>query len=615
MKYGTYSLIQIVGIFCIFMSGCFVSTYYVASKLGLPIELYSPFNIFVWNLDIGDDYPETLNIGMGIVIFGVIFSIIFSYLIGVLRSHKKSESNTFGSAKWMTDKELKKSNLVAREGVFLGKKNGSYLRHDGPEHVIAFAPTRSGKGVGLVIPTLLSWKGSVLVHDIKGENWQITSGWRSQFSHCIYFNPTSKLSAKFNPLYEVRKGDNEIRDVQNIADILVDPDGAADKRDHWSKTGHALLVATILHILYAEEDKTLSGVANFLSDPRRSIRETFDAMMKTNHLGDTVHPVVASSVREMLNKSDNELSGVLSTTMSFLGLYRDPIVASATSDSDFRVADLMNCENPLSLYLVVPPSDLSRTKPLIRLILNQVGRLLTEKEITSKESYKHRLLMMIDEFPTLGRLDFFESSLAYLAGYGVKCYLIAQSLNQIDKFYGRENAILDNCHTRVAFSSNDDRTSRRISDLLGQKTEVRQVVNHSGNKMQASLNHISVSSQESARALLTPGEIGTLPSTDSLIFQAGSPPVYAEKITYYNDPNFEKRLLEAPSLDSESYEDVPQKTKEIVWLNGDFVRQAELVTEEEYSEEDEIIEDIEGNEEEEFTHSEHKKSISEGLIL
>src|SRR5262249_15136598 len=154
------------------------------------------------------------------------------------------------------------------------------------------------------------------------------------------FNPTSRHTARFNPLLEIRQGDNEVRDAQNIADILVDPEGAHDHRDHWEKASHALLVAAILHVLYAERDKTLAGLAMLLSDPARSFDATLDVMLRTRHLGDRVHPVVASGVREVLDKSPNERSGVKSTAMDFLELYRDPLVAHATSASDFRLADL-----------------------------------------------------------------------------------------------------------------------------------------------------------------------------------------------------------------------------------------------------------------------------------
>jgi type IV secretion system protein VirD4 len=382
---------------------------------------------------------------------------------------------TYGSSRWATINEIRKAGLTQSAGVFLGRLKDSYLRHDGPEHVMAFAPTRSGKGVGLVVPTLLSWTGSAVIHDIKGENWQLTAGWRSTFSHTLLFNPTDSRSARYNPLLEVRKGPDEVRDVQNIADVLVDPEGALERRNHWEKTSHSLLVGAILHVLYAEEEKTLARVATFLSDPQRSFENTLRRMMATNHIGTKgnpkVHPVVASAAREVLNKSDNERSGVLSTAMSFLGLYRDPTVAATTSACDWRIADLMDAKHPVSLYLVIPPSDISRTKPLVRLILNQIGRRLTERlEGDPAKRRKHQLLMMLDEFPALGRLDFFETALAFMAGYGIRAYLIAQSLNQISKAYGENNAILDNCHVRIAFSSNDERTAKRISDSLGTAT-------------------------------------------------------------------------------------------------------------------------------------------------
>ena len=131
-----------------------------------------------------------------------------------------------------------------------------------------------GKGVGLVVPSLLTWPGSAIVHDIKGENWQLTAGFRAQHGRVLLFDPTNAKSSAYNPLLEVRRGEWEVRDVQNIADILVDPEGSLEKRNHWEKTSHALLVGAILHVLYAEEDKTLAGVAAFLSDPKRPIEST-----------------------------------------------------------------------------------------------------------------------------------------------------------------------------------------------------------------------------------------------------------------------------------------------------------------------------------------------------
>ncbi|MEE8616535.1 MAG: conjugal transfer protein TraG, partial [Roseateles sp.] len=469
---------------------------------------------------------------------------------------------TYGSARWANAEDIHKAGLDQPAGVFLGLHRQQYLRHEGPEHVLTFAPTRSGKGVGLVVPTLLSWPASAVIHDIKGENWSITAGWRSRFSHCLLFNPTDAKSSAYNPLLEVRRGAHEVRDVQNIADILVDPEGALERRNHWEKTSHALLVGAILHVLYAGEDKTLRGVANFLSDPACPFELTLHRMMTTPHIGGGPHLVVASAAREVLNKSDNERSGVLSTAMSFLGLYRDPTVAEVTSRCDWRIADLIAAEHPVSLYLVVPPSDISRTKPLIRLILNQIGRRLTESlDGSDGIARRHKLLLMLDEFPALGRLDFFETALAFMAGYGIRSFLIAQSLNQIDKAYGQNHSILDNCHVRVTFATNDERTAKRISETLGTATELRAQRNYAGHRLAPWLGHLMVSRQETARPLLTPGEVMQLPPDEAVVMVSSVAPIKAKKLRYYADSNFKRRVLPPPVLATLSmqgrYADVP----------------------------------------------------------
>jgi len=489
--------------------------------------------------------PHVFEHGAYIAAAGGFASVVVAIAMSVWRAREAQHADTYGSARWATEIEVRTAGLLGPDGTVLGQLGKAYVRHDGPEHVLCFAPTRSGKGVGLVVPTLLTWAGSVVVHDIKGENYGLTAGWRARFSRIVLFDPTNPDSDAYNPLLEVRRGPNEVRDVQNVADILVDPEGALEKRNHWEKTSHALLVGAILHVLYAQADKTLAGVANFLSDPKRPIETTLRAMMTTAHLGEAgPHPVIASAARELLNKSENERSGVLSTAMSFLGLYRDPVVAQVTRRCDWRIRDLVDDTQPVSLYLVVPPSDISRTKPLVRLILNQVGRRLTE-ELDDKRK-RHKLLLMLDEFPALGRLDFFESALAFMAGYGIRSFLIAQSLNQIEKAYGVNNAILDNCHVRVSFAANDERTAKRVSDALGTATEIRDARNYAGHRLSPWLGHLMVSRQETARPLLTPGEIMQLPPTDELVLVSGLAPIRAKKVRYYADRRLAARVLSLP---------------------------------------------------------------------
>jgi type IV secretion system protein VirD4 len=550
---------QILAVFAIVLSTTWSATQWTAWRLGFQPQLgaawfdlaglpvYPPPAFFWWWYFFDAYAPRVFLEGASIAASGGFAAIAVAIGMSVWRAREARHAETYGSARWAAASEVRVAGLLGPDGVILGRLDGDYLRHDGPEHVLCFAPTRSGKGVGLVVPSLLTWPGSAIVHDIKGENWQLTAGLRSRFGSVLLFDPTNAESAAYNPLLEVRRGEWEVRDVQNVADVLVDPEGSLERRNHWEKTSHSLLVGTILHVLYAEDDKTLAGVASFLSDPRRPIESTLVAMMTTPHLGrEGPHPVVASAARELLNKSDNERSGVLSTAMSFLGLYRDPVVAQVTRRCDWRIADIAGGETPSTLYLVVPPSDISRTKPLIRLILNQIGRRLTED--LKATDRRHRVLLMLDEFPALGRLDFFESALAFMAGYKLKSFLIAQSLNQIEKAYGANNSILDNCHVRVSFATNDERTAKRVSDALGIATEMRAMKNYAGHRLSPWLGHLMISRQETARPLMTAGEVMQLPPDDEIVMVAGVPPIRAKKARYFEDPRLAERILPPPNL-------------------------------------------------------------------
>ncbi|MDP0929705.1 conjugal transfer protein TraG [Paracoccus onubensis] len=552
---------QILIVSLIVLATTWMATQWVGWRLGFQPQLgpawfelagwpvYYPPALFWWWY-FYDAYAPRIFVEGGIIAAsGGFLAIAIAILMSVCRAREATDVDIFGSARWAEPAEIAQAGLLGPDGVVLGRYDRDYLRHDGPEHVLCFAPTRSGKGVGLVVPTLLTWPGSAIVHDIKGENWQLTAGFRAQHGRVLLFDPTNPRSSAYNPLLEVRRGEWEVRDVQNIADVLVDPEGSLERHNHWEKTSHSLLVGAILHVLYAEPDKTLAGVAAFLSDPRRPIETTLAAMMRTPHLGAAgPHPVIASAARELLNKAVNERSGVLSTAMSFLGLYRDPVVARVTRRCDWRIADLGAGGTPATLYLVVPPSDISRTKPLIRLVLNQIGRRLTE-DLHAKDR-GHRVLMMLDEFPALGRLDFFESALAFMAGYGIKAFLIAQSLNQIEKAYGSNNSILDNCHVRVCFATNDERTARRVSDSLGTATEKRAMRNYAGHRLAPWLGHLMVSRSDTARPLLTPGEVMQLPPEEEIVMVAGTPPVRAKKARYFEDARFRERLLPVPELET-----------------------------------------------------------------
>jgi type IV secretion system protein VirD4 len=532
-------------------------------KLG-GVSLFPPWACMEWYQRFHGRAPKVFDVVQAIAFVGGLASFLL-FMLGISRLRGRPASTAHGSARWATQAELRKVGMLDDAGVVLCqtndarfssrpdgkggtrwamKRGGKLIRHSGPEHVLVFAPTRSGKGIGTVVPTLLSWDASVVVYDIKKELWSLTAGWRRKFSHCWRFEPLAFDSVKYNPLLEIRRGDNEVRDAQTIAETLIDPDGAKEK-SHWTISGAALLTGAILHVLYAEEDKSLRGLAAFLSDPGRPARMTFEHMLSTQHRPSGPHPVVAQAARAMLSKSDPEMSSVMSTAQAALTLWADPVVSANTATSDFSISDLMNAASPVSLYLVVPPSDDLRLRPLIRLMLQQFGRRLTEKMEfgDGKRAYKHKLLLLLDEFPSLGRLSFFQTALAYSAGYGIKCMMICQSLAQLEEAYGQNNSILDNAHIRMTYTANCEKTARRISDQVGTSTMSKRTRNVSGKGLLGARS-VSEGEQEFARPLVTPDEVMRLPFDDAILTVGGVPAYRARKIMYYLDDRFAPRVKE-----------------------------------------------------------------------
>ncbi len=402
------------------------------------------------------------------------------------------------------------------------------------------------------------------MHDLKEENWAITAGWRKRAGHiCLKFDPTDTTgtSVKYNPLEQVRlRTDYEAEDVENIVHMILDPDGKG-LTDHWLRTGAALLTGTILHILYSEPNKTLRGVAGLLSDPGATMDETLAGMLKAEHdpsgaMGwrdfrgnpTRTHPLVAEGMREVLNKCEDERSSVISSAVTFLALYRNPVVAANTERSEFRLNDLMNHERPVSLYIVVPMASRDRLRPLIRLMLNQIVRnfttTMTYRDGRAVANYKHPLLLMLDEFPTLGRLEILAESLSLIAGYGLRACLIAQDISQIHGAYGHDESITSNCNTRVAFTPNRIESARWISAMAGETT-----VRHSHRTVSAS--GVSTSEPEIKRPMMTPDEVMGMDEDAALIFATGRPPIRAAKIRHFNQPLFKQRTMIPPPPQSD----------------------------------------------------------------
>jgi type IV secretion system protein VirD4 len=588
------------------------------------IQIYAPYKWFVWILHFGSS-PNPL-IRQPLLYSTLITAIGFAatlFIVALLNIHqnRKLTENTedlHGSARWANEEDIKQSGLTnQKHGVYIGAWHDEkadrleYLKHAGPEHILAFAPTRSGKGVGLVIPSLLGWEGSAVIFDIKGENWDRTAGYRVAAGHvCFRFAPVEEHSARFNPLAEVRIGTlREVSDAQNIAEMLCRSGKESSHDEHWIKSATSLITGLILHLCYVAKRKnrfaTLAELSNSLTPLMSDLtmpldlegmdeqqvnvaREYFSQVMRTPHVESTsywhlrdgqktlVHPVVLEKMQEMLNREDKEFSGVLSTAKTTLILYSDPLVQRSIEESDFTINDLKHFKYPVSLYLVVPPSDIERLKPLLRLIFTMAVNRLTEeleevrnsriKQALKKEEKftprpDHRLLLLIDEFPSLGKMPIFETAFAYIAGYGIKAYLITQDIEQIKDAYGNHESIISNCHIRIAYAPNKTETAEALSKMAGTTTILRAAVSYSGSRSSPLATNVSTNVDHISRPLITIDELMRLPGPVKegqgeaqrivspgamLIFIAGQKPIFGKQLLYFQDPTLSKRSAIRP---------------------------------------------------------------------
>lgn len=454
-----------------------------------------------------------------------------------------------GSARWATLADVRRAHLLPStrrgaitRGIIVGRWKSRILVDTGEGHVLVTAPTRGGKGTGVVVPTLLSWPKSTLIHDISGENWALTAGWRKSRGHIVLkFDPANpEGSIKYNPLSEIRIGtDHEYEDASAIAHALIYP-GGDQFGDYWHDAAIPLLIACILHVLHEGKDPTLHGVQWLFSNPEMTREATIKLLLKSTH------NLIASAMREFEGKAEKEASGVASQMMAVLELYRGPVIEKNTSCSEFRIDDLMNHDRPVDLYLIVHLKDQKRLRPLVRILIQQIlyhyTGSLTFKDGRAIAKYKHPLLMMLDEFPTLGRFEALETMMATVAKYGIRCCVVTQSLGQIEAVYGHNQSIVSNCATQVEYTPNDIKTAKEIAARAGVTTVRRE------QRSQSSNGYSTQSEPETSRDLLQAFEAITLHPDAALINVHGLPTIYARKLRYQHVPNLKKRVMEPPAV-------------------------------------------------------------------
>lgn len=502
---------------------------------------YPPWSIIAWRARFAAEEPRVFSAANALLLLGTALGLGAGVLLGGETGRRRRRG-------WGGLETAGAAGLLAGGGCIVGELDGRLLTTADLRPTLVTGGTRSGKGRGHVVPSLLSWTESALVHDPKGELWQTTAGWRARFSHAVCFNPRSLHSVRWNPLAEIQPGPAELAQVQRLVAILSDPGGVRDDEAIWDKSASEILEAVILHVLYTAEDdaKSLIKVRELLAD----LDDAADTMLKTLHRpaadGEPeTHPFIRTAVKGYAAMHDRFRTSVQGTARSYLKWLAGEDVERALSASDFAIGDLMCAEAPVSLYVQMAPADAAALRPLVRLLFYAAAQALTAHETgdASGRRKRHKLLMVMDEFPLLGRVEFFEKSLRLMSGYGLKTMFVAQSLNDIAETYGAHSTILDNCHVYTAFSALDPLTQDKVSKLTGTVTEVR---TSRSSPSGLSGGRSSVSRSEVERPLLEPGEIRALPDDEQLVFVAGQRPLRTRKVRYDQREPFRSRAQEPP---------------------------------------------------------------------
>ena len=470
----------------------------------------------------------------------------------------KLPESQHGNAHWATPAEIKKAGLMhPGTGMCMGMYNGKMLVVEkiNCQHTLLFAPTGSGKGVGFCIPNLLFWDDSVIVHDVKCENYDLSSGYRARKmkQKCYCWNPADQdgYTHCYNPMdFISRDYGKSVDDVMKITKFLL------PKEDFWNNEGRALITGIMLALL-PMDDRPVS-----MGEVLRTLRSddvAYNIAVILDTKGDLIHPTGYMNLAAYLQKPDKERGSVTSTAASSLDLWANPLVDAATMKSDFNIASFRKVAT--SLFVAISPSNVIRLQPLLQIFYQQCASIFTQK-LPDKKKESIRVMMMLDEFPTLGKMEEIKAGIAYYRGYWVKLFLITQDTEQLKSIYEASgmNSFLSNCTYRITFAANNVDTAKYISDLLGKKTVISESEGSRPKYLDLNPGARQVSTQKSSRELLMPQEVIGLPKDEQIILIEANPPIRCKKIMYYKQKLFTERLMKAePVPKQEPY--VPKKGK------------------------------------------------------
>jgi type IV secretion system protein VirD4 len=557
---------------------------YVFRAAGREFRVYLFYKIFYWALTYikrTEILPYT-SAAMKIVVYTSIAAIMFYFFLEFVLIRNRKQ-NIFGTARWARTDDFKKAGLLGNAGgVVLGQladaklrcvydpvKNSVVMRlikpsrklvQSGIYNTILTAPTRAGKGVSSVIPTLLNYPGSMIVLDFKGENFNLTSGFRARFGKVYRWEPTGEKGHRFNPMAEIRPGDDAFSDANLIADILTTPasGGGNASSEHFQNAAKDFLTAAILHCLCCPDwkDKSLAGVRSFMNQPPPNPDDTkyiYDLMINGNHVDDNIHRAIAEGAGAQRSRPDDEGGSVKSTANNALAVFADAKIRRNTSESEFYIDEFAETKVPITLYLTIQYSDVDRISALIRMFVLLFSRRFTSGETqATNRKFKVPLLFVLDEFDKLGRMDELERNMGIHNGFGIHYFLIFQSLNQLNKIYTKDHSFLAHCRNSIFFApgAGELESAELISKICGRESFSKANLSYSGNRGALGYNSNSISSQDQERNLINADEIIKLPMDSAILVCQGLPPGIIKKNVYYNDRLYLSRMVQKPAFEN-----------------------------------------------------------------
>jgi len=469
--------------------------------------------------------------------------VVFGMLGAILRERPLP---LHGSARFASEREIKAAGLRSAEGILLGRKDGALLCFGGSEHVLVYAPTRAGKGVGYVIPNLLNWPDSVVVLDVKKENWDRSAGFRAAHGQEVHlFDPLEEngRTARYNPLSYVRSDPADLYDdLQRIAVMLFPAESRGDP--FWFEAARSAFVAIGGYVAETPGlPLTIGEILHQLS-ASSDLKSHFEKLITARKSGPSPlsrHCITA--LNDFLAASENTMNSVRKTVTARLGLWLNPRIDAATSTNDFDLRQLR--QRPMSIYLGVTPDNLDRMAPLLNLFFQQVVDLNTRELPEQNPKLNRKVLLLLDEFPALGNVNVLAKSVAFIAGYGIRLLTVVQSPSQLRAIYGIDAArnFMTNHAVEVVFAPKEQDVANELSERIGYDTvKARSRSGPKGLAMRSTSETVS----EHRRALMLPQELKLLPKSKAFILGTGVPPIIADKIVYYEDKAFLTRLLPAP---------------------------------------------------------------------